>query len=99
MEESDKNFFESLLVKQAEQSDRRFGVLMENLDHKMDLVVEGQQMLAERLDRAESEIKAEIYKVDRRVTMLAADLAAHRTDTEVHHGIYQVKETDEKFPE
>lgn len=29
------------------------GVLMENLDHKIDLVVEGQQALAERLDRVE----------------------------------------------
>jgi hypothetical protein len=59
-------------------------LLRDNFDHKLDLVVEGQQVLAERLDRRALEIKEEILKVDRRITTLAADLTAHRADTEAH---------------
>jgi ribosome assembly protein YihI (activator of Der GTPase) len=95
MDENDKQSFEAFFVKQTEQSDRRMDVLMDHFDHKMDLVVEGQQMLAERLDRMEFELKEEIGKVDRRITTLAADVAEHRADTEAHHGIYMVKESEE----
>jgi len=59
----------------------------------MGLVVEGQQMLGERVDRMDLELKEEIGKVDRRVTILASDLSAHRADTEAHHGICRVKES------
>jgi len=99
MDENDKQFFESLLVKQTRASEHHMDLLMDNFDHKLDLVVEGQQMLAERLDRIELEIKEEILKVDRRITTLAADLTAHRADTEAHHGMYRVKECDEGFGE
>jgi hypothetical protein len=99
MNENDREFFESLLVTQTETSKRHMDVLMENLDHRLNLVVEGHQMLAERLGRMELEIKEEISKVDRQITTLAVDLTAHRADTEAHLGVYRVKEDDESFAE
>ncbi|WP_366919045.1 hypothetical protein [Geobacter sp.] len=82
---------------------RHIGVLSEDFQHKLDLVVEGQQMLAEKLELTKTELKDEIRKVDQRLTMVearleqkmdavAADLSAHRADTEAHHEVYRVKE-------
>ena len=90
------------------------GILSEDFQHKLDIVVEGQQMLAEKLDATRIELKEEIQKVDQRLTVVearletkidaldeklskkidaaAADLSAHRKDTEAHHGVYRVKE-------
>jgi len=39
------------------------------------------------------ELKEEIEKVDKRITILASDLSTHRADTEAHHGIYRMKES------
>ena len=71
---------------------RQIGVMEENVQHKFDLLVEGQQMLVERMDRLETDLRADIRKVDDRVTSVAADLAAHRADTEGHRGAYRVRE-------
>jgi hypothetical protein len=71
---------------------RQVGVREESVLHKLDLLAEGQQALAERMDRMETELRGEIRKVDARVTGVAADLAAHRADTEGHRGAYRVRE-------
>ena len=57
----------------------------EDFQHKLALVVEGHQMLSEKLERVESSL---VQKIDR----IAAEVAAHRADTEAHHGVYRVKE-------
>ncbi len=44
------------------------------------------EALTRRVDEAEARLEAKIDAV-------AADLAAHRADTEAHHGVYRVKET------
>lgn len=75
-----------------EAFDRRIGIVEESVQHKLNLVVEGQQLLVERIDRLEVGLKEEIHKVDQRVTTAAADLSAHRRGTEAHHGVYCVKE-------
>ena len=72
--------------------DQRIGIAEENFQHKLDIVVEGVQLLGERMDRMGLELKEEIRKVDQRVTIVAADLAAHRADTEAHRGVWRVKE-------
>lgn len=54
--------------------DHRIGIVQEDFQHKLDLVVEGQQMLAERIDRVEDNLKGEIRKVDQRVTAMSAEL-------------------------
>ncbi len=78
------------------------GVMSENLQHKLDLVIEGQQMIGEKVDRLETrmdrlETKADALEVkvdalEIKVDAVAADLSAHRAGTEAHHGVYRVKE-------
>ena len=92
MDEKDLRAIETLFEKQTAQFQGYLGIVEENFQHKLDLVVEGQQMLAERMDRLGVELKQEIRKVDQRVTSVAAEISAHRKDTEAHHGVYRVKE-------
>lgn len=61
------------------------GILSEDFHHKLQLVAEGHQMLAEKVDRMRDEV---VEKID----AVAADLAAHRADTEGHKRGYMVKE-------
>ncbi|WP_298269722.1 hypothetical protein [Geobacter sp.] len=73
-----------------EAFDRRIGIVEENFQHKLDLVVEGQQMLAERMDRMEGkldQVEKRLDRVEVKVDAVAADLTAHRADTEAHHGV------------
>lgn len=85
---------------------RQVGVREESILHKLDLVVEGQQALAERMDRMDTDLRNDIHKLDERLTRVevrltrvenkvdgvASDLAAHRADTEAHRGTYLVRE-------
>ena len=61
------------------------GILSEDFQHKLQLIAEGHQMLAEKMDRMQGELTEKIDTV-------AADLAAHRADTEGHKRGYMVKE-------
>jgi len=79
--------FEKNLNQKTEELRRGFGAEFEDFQHKLELVVEGQQMLGERMDRMGVELKQEISKVDQRVTAVAADLSAHRKDTEAYVSI------------
>jgi hypothetical protein len=101
--EHDFSRIEKLLEKQTEQFQRYIGVVEESFQYKINLVVEGQQLLAEKLEASRGELKEEIQKVDQRLTLvearlekkidaLAADLSAHRKDTEAHGTVYRVKE-------
>jgi len=80
------------LEKIKEVFTHQIGILNDSFQHRLDLVVEGQQMLAEKLEATRIELKAEINKVDQRVTAVAADLSDHRRDTEVHRKGWQVRE-------
>jgi len=84
--------FSRKLDEQSDNFQRWLGVQGDDFQHKLNLVVEGQQLLVERIDRLEVELKEEIRKVDQRVTILASDLSAHRKDTEAHGTVYRVKE-------
>ncbi|HAS54184.1 MAG: hypothetical protein A2X56_02650 [Nitrospirae bacterium GWC2_57_13] len=64
------------------------GILSEEFQHKLQLVAEGHQMLPEKMDR----MQGEIGEIKDTVTAVAADLAAHRADTEGHKRGYMVKE-------
>jgi len=68
------------------------GIAMEDAQHKFEILAEGQQMLSEQMQRMGGELRDEIRKVDERVTHVAADLSAHRADTEAHRGVYGVRE-------
>jgi hypothetical protein len=93
--EQDFSRIEKLLEKQTEQFQRYIGVVEEGFQHKLNLVVEGQQMLAERMDWMEGRRDGRIDLVEKRLSLVeanlakkidvvACDLSAHRKDTEVH---------------
>jgi archaellum component FlaC len=64
------------------------GMMTEDFQHKLDIVVEGHQMLVEKIDRLDGRMD----KLETKVDSIATDLTAHRSDTEAHHGVYRVKE-------
>lgn len=68
--------------------DQRIGIAEESFQHKIELVVEGVQILGERMDRVETHLE----RVEEKVDKVSVEIAAHRTDTEAHHGVYRVKE-------
>lgn len=75
--------------------DRRIGIVEENFQHKLDLVVEGQQMLVERMDRMEGRldrVENRLDSVEVKIDAVAADLSAHRADTEAHRKGWGVRE-------
>ena len=80
MDEKDKHFIEELFVKQTEQFQQYIGIMSENFDHKLALVAEGHQMLAEKLDRVDSGLDLKIDNVEKnlsaRIDGVAADLKA-----------------------
>lgn len=89
---------------------RHVGAFTDSIQHKLDLVVEGHQMLSEKIDRVEERLDGRIDCVVRKLDAvaaqgnataakldaLAADLKAHRRDTEMHTSLYNVKEGGEK---
>ena len=74
-------------------------VLLEDIRGKIDLVLEGHDVLRReiRVARDESNAKHEhtaflIDTLNKKIDAMAGDLSAHRKDTEAHHGVYRVKE-------
>jgi len=85
------------LQKMEDMLKRHLGVLSEDFQHKLGIVAEGQQMLVERLDRFEDHVEKRMdslehaiigvdVKLSKKIDAVAADLTAHRADTESHRG-------------
>ena len=99
MDADDLKKIEVIFQRNAEAMSERFertvshqmGVLSEDFQHKLDIVVEGHQMLSEKIDRLEVSMDS----LETKVGSVAADLSAHRADTEAHHGVYRVRESGE----
>jgi hypothetical protein len=77
-------------------------ILLEDIRGKFDLVIEGHDALNRKIDTKFDELKEEIghnsfliRNLNDKIDGVAADLSAHRADTEAHHGVYQVKESGE----
>jgi hypothetical protein len=70
---------------------RSIGVFAESIQHKLDLVVEGQQMLSEKMDHGKMALEARIGCVEHKLDAVAADLSAHRADTEAHRKVFKVR--------
>ncbi len=85
-------------------------VILESIDSKFNVVIEGYNALDRKIDSVRDELKEDIalcnvridalsVKVDNvekrlseKIDAVAADLSAHRADTEAHN-IYRVKES------
>ena len=72
--------------------------LTEKIEHNSFLInVVNQKVdkLEARFDKLEAKVdklETRFDKLDAKVDTIAADLTAHRVDTEAHHGLYLVKE-------
>ena len=85
-------------------------MILENMDSKFDLVLEGQESLRKEMHGVRDDLSAKIdqntflikalnQKIDgvderlgKKIDGVAADLKSHRADTEVHRGVYGVRE-------
>ena len=118
MEENDFERLEKIVSKLTDDLNKKLddqakdfhswiGVQGEDYQHKLDLVVEGFQMLADKMDRTEERIDSSICRLDSKLDQVGtrldtveskvdgvdANIAAHRMDTEAHQGLYRVKES------
>lgn len=85
MEEKDLNQMEVMM-------NRVVGAFVEDVQHKFEILADGQQMLSERIDRLEGRLDERVDGVEGRIDTLAADLSAHRRDTEAHRKGWSVRE-------
>ena len=95
IEEISSHFEEKLVLFKEEIKEEfrhQLGIQTENFHHKLDLVVEGHQMLSEKLDSMKTELEQKIGCIESKIDAVSADLAAHRLDSEVHTKVYKVKE-------
>jgi len=56
---------------------RHIGSFADSVQHKLDLVVEGHQMLSEKLDRVEERLDKRIDCLEHKLDAVAADLSGH----------------------
>jgi len=81
-----------------EKLSKRIDAVDEKLSQRIDAVDE---KLSQRIDAVDEKLSKRIDSVEEnlggKIDAVAADLSAHRADTEAHHGIYRVKEGDEEF--
>ena len=81
----------------------QIGIQSEHVQHKLDIVVEGHEVLRKDIRDTREELCEKIKLVDfkletmnetmnEKIDAVAADLSAHRADTEVHKKVYKVKE-------
>lgn len=74
-------------------------ILLEDMNSKFELILEGYAALDRKIDVKFNELSEKIehnsFKIDtlnKKIDAVAIDLKAHRSDTEAHGGVYRVKE-------
>jgi len=81
----------------------QIGIQSEHVQHKLDIVVEGHEVLRKEIRDTREELCEKIKLVDfkletmnetlnEKIDAVAANLSAHRADTEAHPPVYRVKE-------
>ena len=75
------------------------GILLEDIKSKFDLVIEGHDALRQEIRETRQELNEKIELnsllvkgVNKKIDAVAADLVAHRADTESHDRGYKVSE-------
>ena len=95
LENIDKKF--DIVIEGYSTLDRKIDNLAKKTDERFDLVDLKFDALSVRIDGVEESLDKKIDGVEERlgkkIDSVAADLKAHREDTEAHHGIYRVKES------
>lgn len=76
-----------------ERLSKKIDSVEEKLSNKIDAV---DTRLSNKIDSVEEKLNQKIDSVEQKLSQkidgVAADLKAHRVDTEMHHGVYGVKE-------
>ncbi len=67
--------------------------LAQKTDERFDLVDFKIDTLNKKIDTVDERLGKKIDTVEKNLAQVAADLRAHRNDTEAHHGVYRVKES------
>ncbi|MCX5807680.1 MAG: hypothetical protein NT010_16695 [Proteobacteria bacterium] len=71
----------------------KLDVKIDGVHDKLDKKIDGvHDKLDAKIDGLEISLKKEINRVEKKIDGVAADLTAHRADTESHSTIYKVKE-------
>jgi hypothetical protein len=76
-------------------------VILEQMNSKFDLVLEGHAVLrseirelSRKTDERFDMVDFKIETLNKKIDAVAADLSAHRADTEAHPGVYRVMESE-----
>ncbi|ACH38655.1 heptapeptide repeat protein [Citrifermentans bemidjiense Bem] len=76
-------------------------VILEQMNSKFDLVLEGHAVLrneirdlSRKTDERFDMVDFKIETLNKKIDAVACDLSAHRADTEAHHGVYRVMESE-----
>ncbi len=100
MQEKDFERIEEMVQSKLDQQTTTFqgyvGAMSEDFQHKLDIVVEGHQLLDEKIDVQDKRLNDKIDRMDERlgrvegkVNSVADDLTEHRRDTEAHKDDYK----------
>ena len=80
--------------------DQKFDQLSEKVDQNSFLIDtlhtkidNAEAKLTEKIDGVAADLKATDDRLSKKIDGVVADLKAHRADTEVHSGVYQVRES------
>ena len=87
--------------------DRKFDQLNEKVEHNTFMIstlndkIDGvasdlkatDKRLSDKIDGVSADLKATDKRLSDKIDVVSIDLKAHRTDTEMHHGVYGVKES------
>ena len=92
MTQDDRQFYKQLFEEQNQQFQRHLSVFAESFEHKLGLIANGHEVLRNEIRETRTALKHEIELCNFKIDAVAADLKAHRADTEAHHGVYRVKE-------
>ena len=61
-------------------------IVLEDVKEKFDTVIEGYNVLSEKIDRLAKQNEAEHHELQTEITGLKSDLNEHRSNTELHGG-------------
>jgi hypothetical protein len=61
-----------------------FKIILEDINEKFDVIIEGHKLLNEKLDRQIGENRAEYKEIKDEILLVRKDLNDHRNNTELH---------------